>query len=255
MEFADTHTHLFAEEFMPDQQGILNSALKAGVKTLLLPNIDIESIQSLKAFAELAPENCYPMMGLHPCSVDVGYVNTLAVIKEELYSSYKYYGVGEIGLDLYWDKTTFDIQEKAFLEQCGWAVELDLPVSIHTREATSETIRSLKTMKKMPTGVFHCFGGSTEEAKEIIEMGFYLGIGGVVTFKNSSLPDVLRQVPLERIVLETDSPYLAPVPFRGKRNESAYIPFIAEKLAEIYQVSPARIAEHTTASAKSIFKI
>ncbi len=253
MEFVDTHTHLFAEEFIQEQTELINRAVKAKVRTFLLPNIDVESIQALKAFAELAPDNCFPMMGLHPCSVTADYLNTLAVIKDELYSSYRYYGVGEIGLDLYWDKTNFDIQEKAFLTQCEWAVELSLPISIHTRSATSEAIKCLKTMKKIPAGVFHCFSGSSEEADEILKLGFYLGIGGVVTFKNSGLQEILRQVPLDKLVLETDSPYLAPVPFRGKRNESAYIPYIAEKLAEIYQVDIQRIAEVSTQNAKTVF--
>jgi TatD DNase family protein len=255
MEFVDTHTHLFAEEFMPDQLATINRALKARVKTLLLPNIDVESIQALKSFSELAPDNCYPMMGLHPCSVKTDDHETLKVIKDELYSSYRYYGVGEIGIDLYWDKTTLGAQKAAFITQCEWAVELELPVSIHTRSATHEVIKCLKTMKKMPAGVFHCFSGSREEADDILKLGFYFGIGGVVTFKNSGLNDVLKHVPLDRIVLETDSPYLAPVPFRGKRNESAYIPYIAEKLADIYEVSVERVAEITTQSGKSIFKL
>jgi len=255
MEFIDTHTHLFAEEFINEQEAVINRALKSRVKKLLLPNIDIGSIQALKSFAELAPENCYPMMGLHPCSVTKNYEHDLAVIKDELYSSYRYYGVGEIGLDLYWDKTFRESQEKAFVKQCEWAVELDLPVSIHTRSATYDTIKCLKSMKKMPVGVFHCFSGSMEEAEEILKLGLYLGIGGVVTFKNSALHEILRKVPLESIVLETDAPYLSPVPYRGKRNESSYIPYIAEKLSEIYQLSVERIAETTTYNAKIIFMV
>ncbi len=254
MEYIDTHTHLFAEEFAQDPVAVINHALKAKVKKFLLPNIDVESIQALRSFTELAPENCFPMMGLHPCSVGEDYIHALAVIKEELYNN-KYYGVGEIGLDLFWDKTHLESQQKVFIAQCEWAVELGLAVSMHTRSATHETIKCLKSMKTMPAGVFHCFSGSREEADEILKLGFYLGIGGVVTFKNSSLNQVLQHVPLDRIVLETDSPYLAPVPFRGKRNESAYIPYIAEKLAEIYQVPVQRIADVTTENAITVFNI
>jgi TatD DNase family protein len=255
MEFVDTHTHLFSEEFMEDQQGVINRALKARVKTLLLPNIDIGSISALKEFSELAPENCFPMMGLHPCSVGGDFLVDLAVIKEELYSSYRYYGVGEIGLDYHWDKTYIEQQKQAFISQCEWAVELGLPISIHTRSATYDVIKCLKSMKKMPDGVFHCFSGSREEADEIIKLGFYLGIGGVVTFKNSGLNDILKNIPLERIVMETDSPYLSPVPFRGKRNESAYIPYIAEKLSEIYGTSVSNVAGITTANARNVFSL
>ena len=255
MEFIDTHTHLFAEEFILEQNQVIQRAVKARVKKLLLPNIDVESIQSLKTFSELAVENCFPMMGLHPGSVKKDFQADLAVIKEELFSGYRYYGVGEIGLDLYWDKSTLEEQKTVFLEQCEWAVELGLPVSMHTRSATYETIKCLKSMKKMPQGVFHCFSGSREEAEEIMKLGFYMGIGGVVTFRNSGLNEVLKHVPLERIVLETDAPYLAPVPFRGKRNESSYLLYIAEKLAEIYETSVEKVAEVTTANAKLIFRV
>lgn len=255
MELIDSHTHLFAEEFANDRTPIIERALSAGVKAMLLPNIDVGSIDDLKAFAALSPQHCYPMMGLHPCSVRDDYKAQLETIGHELFSGYKYYAVGEIGLDLYWDKSTVEIQKEALLQQCQWAAELDLPVSLHTREAVAETIACLRSMNKRPAGVFHCFTGSIAEAEEIIGLGYYLGIGGVVTFKNSHLPEVLKQVPLECLVLETDSPYLAPVPFRGKRNESAYIPYIAQKLAEIYNVSIEAVAAATTARAKSIFNL
>lgn len=255
MEFADTHTHLFTEEFAADKAFVIERALGAGVKSILLPNIDAGSIDDLKAFAAISPEHCYPMMGLHPCSVKEDYNEQLETVRRELFSSYRYYGVGEIGMDLYWDKSTLEMQKAALLQQCGWAVELDIPVSLHTRDAVGETIACLKSMDNRPKGVFHCFTGSAAEAEEIISLGYYLGIGGVVTFKNSHLPQVLREVPLEYIVLETDSPYLAPVPYRGKRNESAYIPHIAAKLAEIYSVSIESVAATTTATAKSVFNL
>ncbi len=255
MFFVDTHTHLFTEEFDGERTAIINRAVNARVRKMLLPNIDETSIEALKSFSALDTEHCFPMMGLHPCSVKENYKNVLSDIKSELYSDYKYYGVGEIGLDLYWDKTTLEWQLDAFREQCGWAVELDLAVSIHTRSATYEAIKLLKSMKLAPKGVFHCFSGSVEEAREIIKLGHYLGIGGVLTFKNAGLPEVLKEFSLDNIVLETDSPYLAPMPFRGKRNESAYIPFIAEKLADVFGVSSATVAEVTTANALKIFSV
>lgn len=255
MNFIDTHTHLFAEEFLGDEKAIIQRAIHARVNRMLLPNIDETSIDVLKKFYSLDPEHCLPMMGCHPCSIKENYKEVLDLIKKELFSESVYIGVGEIGLDLYWDKTTYEWQVDAFIQQCSWAVELDMAVSIHTRSATYETIKALKSMKVHPKGVFHCFSGSVEEADEILKLGHYLGIGGVVTFKNSGLNNVLKNVPLERLVLETDSPYLAPVPYRGKRNESSYIPLIAEKLAEIYNVSVERIAEVTTENAIRVFNL
>lgn len=254
MEFIDTHTHLFSEEFNADRQQTIQRALHARVKKMLLPNIDLTSIKDLKEFVALDPEHCLPMMGLHPCSVNASYNEDLAIIERELYDNEAFYiAVGEIGMDLYWDKTTLEWQSDAFVRQCEWAVELGKAVSIHTRSATYETIKLLKSMKKAPAGVFHCFTGSLEEANEILKLGFHLGIGGVLTFKNSKLHEVLKNVPLERLVLETDSPYLSPVPHRGKRNESAYIPLIAEKLAEVYDVDVITIASQTTSNAKQVF--
>jgi TatD DNase family protein len=253
MEFVDTHSHLFSEEFDSDRQGTINRALDARVKTIFLPNIDLDSINALKEFSALAPMNCLPMMGLHPCSIGSDYKEQLIKIEAELYSDYKYFGVGEIGIDLYWDKTFAEEQKLAFIQQCNWAVDLELGVSIHTRSATYEAISALKTMKIKPKGVFHCFTGSLEEATEILKLGFKLGIGGVLTYKNSNLPDVLRQLSLDDIVIETDSPYLPPVPYRGKRNESAYIPFIAEKLSDVFGVSIETIANKTTANAREVF--
>lgn len=255
MEFADTHTHLFVEEFDQDREAVIQRALQSRVKALLLPNIDETTIESLKSFSALDTEHCFPMMGLHPCSVKENYQEVLSVILKELDSGYTYYGVGEIGMDLYWDKSTVDWQSDAFLQQCEWAVERSLGVSIHTRSATYETIKLLKQMKQVPRGVFHCFSGSYEEAQEIIKLGFYIGIGGVVTFKNSGLPEVLKRLSIDNIVLETDAPYLSPVPYRGKRNESSYIPFIAEKLSEVYGISVSRVAEVTRENSRKIFGV
>jgi TatD DNase family protein len=255
MEFVDTHTHLFAEEFDQDRNEILERAIQAKVTRMLLPNIDSTSIKALKDTVDISPEHFIPMMGLHPSSVKEDFELELELVRKELYSEYPYRGVGEIGIDLYWDKSTLELQKNAFIKQCEWAVDLDLAVSMHTREANREVLDCLKSMQKMPKGVFHCFSGTIDEAKEVIDLGFKLGIGGVVSFKNSNLPELLKELPLESIVLETDSPYLAPVPYRGKRNESSYIPLIAEKLSLIYNVSIEQIATQTTANAVEVFDI
>lgn len=254
MEFVDTHTHLFTEEFKQDITAVVHRAVQARVKTMLLPNIDLESITALKACSEAFKGVCLPMVGLHPSSVGEDYREVLKTIKSELDSGYPYMAVGEIGIDLYWDKSTFEWQKDAFITQCAWAAERGFGVSVHTRSATYETIRCLKDMKLMPKGVFHCFSGSAEEAAEIIKLGFKLGIGGVLTYKNSKLPEVLAQISPEHLVLETDSPYLPPVPFRGKRNESSYIPLIAEKLSEVYAVGVDTIAAVTTENARTVFR-
>ncbi len=255
MNFTDTHTHLYSEEFNEDRVQIIENAINAGVTKMLLPNVDSKTINGLMTLSSQFPDNCFPMMGLHPCSVSPNYISELGTIYNQLKNGSKYYAVGEIGIDLYWDKTLFDEQAKAFMLQCQWALDLGLPIAIHTRNATRETIDCLKQMPKQPGGVFHCFSGTLEEANEVIEMGYKLGIGGVVTFKNSALPNVLKQIDLQHILLETDAPYLSPEPYRGKRNESAYVPFVARKLVEIYTVSIEDIAMQTTANALSVFKI
>ncbi|MES2617453.1 MAG: TatD family hydrolase [Bacteroidota bacterium] len=251
----DTHAHLYAEEFDADRDAMLKRCEKANVTKILLPNVDTQSIAGLKQLVNDYPNMCYGMMGLHPCSVTKNYEEELERIRQELFSGFKYWAVGEIGLDLYWDKTTLLEQETAFDIQCQWALELELPIAIHTRSATYETIKCLKKLPKQPGGVFHCFSGSAEEAKEIIKLGYLLGIGGVLTYKNAGLPDVLKDIGLEYLILETDAPYLPPVPFRGKRNESSYLPLIAEKLAEIYQVNASEIADQTTQNAMQLFNL
>lgn len=256
MKLADTHTHLYASEFDADRDAMLQRAIDAGVSTILLPNIDSNSIDVMKELAEAYPQHCFPMMGVHPCSIKEDYETELAVAEKELFGPYKYYGVGEIGLDLYWDKTFYEQQKIAFIRQVRWAIALNLPVSIHTREATDEAIAILKMPElKGARGVFHCFGGTTEQAKAIIDLGFHLGIGGVLTFKKAGLDIVLADIPLQSIVFETDSPYLAPMPHRGKRNESAYIALIAQKLAEIKGLTLDEVAAQTTANTKLIFGV
>ncbi len=256
MQLVDTHTHLFAEEFDADRDAMLQRAIDNGVSKLLLPNIDSTSLKAMQHLCEAYPTNCFPMLGVHPSSINENFEEELALVKKELFGEYKYYGVGEIGLDLYWDKTFYPQQEQAFVQQVQWSIELGLPVSIHTREATDETIEILSSPElKNAFGVFHCFTGTTEQARKIIDLGFHLGIGGVLTFKNTTLREVLAPIDLKHIVFETDSPYLAPMPYRGKRNESAYVLHIAEKLAEVKNISIEEVAEITTKNAQQIFKI
>lgn len=256
MQLVDTHTHLYAEEFDADRPEMMQRAFKNGVTKILLPNIDSTSLQGLKDLCADYPDNCFPMMGLHPCSVKEDFETELALVEKELFSNNKYYGVGEMGLDLYWDKTFYPQQKTAFIQQVKWSIELNLPLSIHTREATDEAIELLSMPElKGARGVFHCFGGTSQQAEQIIGLGFHLGIGGVLTFKNSNLGEVLASIDLKHIVFETDSPYLAPMPFRGKRNESAYILNIAQKLAELKDISQEEMAAITTANVAAIFNV
>lgn len=256
MEMIDTHTHLYSEQFDKDRDAMIQRALNEGVKRFFLPNIDSKSIAGMKALFEKYPNNCYAMMGLHPCSVGENIEQELALVEKELASN-KYIAVGEIGIDLYWDKSFQQEQEMAFKKQIEWAKKLELPIVIHCREAFDEILSILDEVNdEQLSGIFHCFTGSLEQANHILNYGdFKLGIGGVVTFKNSGLDKVVEQLNLKDLVLETDAPYLAPVPFRGKRNESSYVSRVAEKLAEIFQLPLAKIAQQTTANALEIFKI
>jgi len=215
----------------------------------------MNSIRPLKALVASYPDYCIPMMGLHPCSVSTDYKSQLAIIEKELDRN-DYVAVGEIGIDLYWDKSTLDIQKDAFMIQCQWATDRKLPIAIHARDSTDILIKILQEeVKGVLTGVFHCFGGDVDQARAIEELGFYLGIGGVVTFKNTKLREVLANISLDRIMVETDAPYLAPVPYRGKRNESSYLRQIISTLAEVYSTTPAEISAITTANALKLFKI
>lgn len=251
----DTHSHLYAEEFKEDIETVIEKAQSAGVTKVLLPNIDLESIEPLNQLVVHNPSFFHRMMGLHPCSVKQDYIEVLAKIKLEL-DSKKCIAVGEIGVDLYWDKTTQNIQENAFKIQCEWAIERNLPIVIHSRDSIDIIINIIKqNFEGKITGVFHCFTGTVEQAKEIEKLGFYMGIGGVVTFKNSNLREVLPEVPLSKLVIETDSPYLAPVPYRGKRNESSYVVLVAEELSKIYGVSVDEISEITSENALSLFNL
>lgn len=250
----DTHTHLFSPEFDADRDLIIQNALDAGVSKMLLPNVDLDSISRMHDLAEKFPQTCYPMMGLHPCSVTEKWEEELAVIKSWL-DKKNYCAVGEIGIDLYWEKSTLEFQKKAFRQQIKWAKEKKRPIVIHVREAFEETFEIVDELNdENLTGVFHCFTGNLEQANHILNYGgFKLGVGGVVTFKNGGLDKVLPHIDLEHLVLETDSPYLAPVPHRGKRNESSYLKIIAEKLAELKGVSFEIVDSITTENAIALF--
>lgn len=254
--FIDTHTHLFGEAFNEDRTDVIQKAMNVGVQKMLLPNIDVASIDRVFELAEKFPKNCYPMMGLHPGSVAENYKADLAQIKTALFSN-PCIAVGEIGMDLYWDKTFINEQVDAFRTQILWAKELKLPIVIHARDAFDEIFEIVDELNDDAlTGVFHCFTGSEHQAKHILNYGgFKLGIGGVVTYKKSELPEVLKSIDLGALILETDSPYLPPVPFRGKRNESSYLLHVAEKLAEIYQVPLKEIADQTTKNALELFNL
>ncbi|MGB5030731.1 MAG: TatD family hydrolase [Saprospiraceae bacterium] len=255
MNWIDTHTHLYLEEFKLDLDQVIQRATENGLVNVLLPNIDVSTIPEVDAMCQDYPEIARGMMGLHPCSVNENYLHDLDIIGTKLYSN-TYIGVGEVGLDLYWDKTNFEIQKQAFITQINWAKELKLPLSIHTREATTEALQIIETLQDGSVkGVFHCFGGSVEEARRVSDLGMYLGLGGVTTYKKSNLPDILNQFGLDRIVLETDAPYLTPVPHRGKRNESAYIPIIGARIAEILNVDIREVSLITTKNAKEVFKL
>lgn len=225
------------------------------VSRLFLPNVDSESIPMVFRLAERYPEHCFPMLGLHPCDVKDNFKEELNIISQEI-ERRKIYAIGEIGIDLYWDKSTLAIQQEAFRIQIGWAKQLDLPIVIHCREAFDQIFEILEELKDpMLRGIFHCFTGSLEQAKKVIDLGFFLGIGGVLTYKNSGLDKVVQEIDLKHIVLETDSPYLTPVPYRGKPNESSYLIHIAQKLADIKQVSLEKIAKISTENSMKVFGI
>lgn len=259
----DTHSHLYGEEFTSDVDDVIERARKAGITKIFLPNINADSISPMLALARRHARFLYPMLGLHPEDMTDDWLNTLAQMEVLLQDpSHPFIGIGEIGLDYYWDRSRYKEQQEALAIQVNWSRKYNLPLMIHTRSAHREMVDMLrdqmatgKSSNGKLTGVFHCFGGTTDEAEELLRFdGFMLGIGGIVTFKKSPLPDVLRQVvPLSRIVVETDAPYLAPVPYRGKRNESAFIRATVAKLAEIYETTEEEISEITTLNALQTF--
>jgi TatD DNase family protein len=253
MRFIDTHCHLYAEDFKDDIDQVIERGTKGGIEKFYLPAIDSAEIDKMLLLEEKFPDKCIAMMGLHPCSVKNNFQEELHIVEDWL-NKRRFVAVGEIGLDFYWDKTFIKEQYMAFETQMQWALDKSLPIVIHTREAMREAIDAVKPFAaKGLKGIFHCFGGSFDEAMEIINMNFLLGIGGVLTYKKSGLKTVLEKIDLKHIVLETDAPYLTPVPFRGKRNESAYIKIIAQQLAEIKNISLEEVAAITTANAEKIF--
>ena len=252
----DTHTHIYSKEFYADRLEVIQRARKAGVKAVLLPNEDSGSIDNISKLCDEYPDFAYPMIGLHPTCIDSGYINEIKQIEAAI-AQRKYYAIGEIGIDLYWDKSYLKEQQTAFEEQLHWSIDMQLPVSVHMRNSFYETLDIInKVGCDKLRGIFHCFGGTTEEWNEISGMTtFYIGIGGVMTFKNNTLHQTLENVPPERIVFETDAPYLAPVPYRGKRNEPAYIIETIKKTAEYYKTTPENIAKHSFRNSLKIFNI
>lgn len=253
MKFIDTHTHLYSTEFGEDIDAVIKRAERAGVEKFYLPAIDSTTLDAMLSLEERYPGKCIAMIGLHPCSVKENYKDELQLI-ESLLGRRKFAAIGEIGLDYYWDNTFVTEQQEVFEIQSGWALKYHLPIVIHSRNATGETIATIRKFSHRGLrGIFHCFGGTYEEAMQIIDAGFYLGIGGVATYKNSGLANVLGKIALEHIVLETDAPYLTPVPFRGKRNESSYVELVAKKIAEIKSCEVEEVAQTTTKNAENIF--
>ncbi|MEQ8714656.1 MAG: TatD family hydrolase [Cyclobacteriaceae bacterium] len=249
----DTHSHIYSSKFSEDRSEMLNRAFQAGVERVYMPNIDMESIDGMMKLAGDYPDRCFPMMGLHPCSVQEDYRSVLDQMRP-LFDKHQFVAVGEMGTDLYWDKSFFKQQQEAFRIQCEWALDLALPIVIHCRDSFWETVEMLKDFKNRGIrGVFHCFTGGKAEADAAIDLGFYLGVGGVATFKNGGLDKVLPEINLDQLLLETDAPYLAPVPHRGKRNEPAYTSLIAERLAAIKGVDRSLVIAETTKNAMNLF--
>ena len=257
MNFIDTHTHLFSSEFDNDIDIVIKNALDNGISKMLLPNIDSTTTTKMLQLCDRYPNNCYPMIGLHPCSVKKDNLEKEISHVEQMLSQNKFIAVGEIGLDLYWDKSNLDLQKIAFESQIEIAKKYQLPIVIHVRDSFDEAIEIVERLNDYNlSGVFHCFTGNLEEAQRIINLkNFYLGIGGVVTFKNGGINKIINQVSLDRIILETDSPYLSPTPFRGSRNESKYLLNIAHKMAELYNIDIEDIAKKTTKNAIDLFHL
>lgn len=254
MQLTDTHTHIYYHE-QEDLQEQMQRCFSHDIDRLFLPNVDVASMAKIRAAVDAFPENCFPMLGLHPCSVKEDYLEELALIEKELFRT-KPVAIGEIGLDQYWAKSTLDIQKEAFQIQVGWAKTMNLPIVIHCREAFDELFELLEELKDETLfGILHCFTGTLEQAQQAVSLGFYLGIGGVVTFKNAGLDKVVQQLDLKDIVLETDAPYLAPLPYRGKTNESSYLIYIAQKVADLHGISVEELARITTSNSKNVFGI
>jgi TatD DNase family protein len=253
MRFIDTHAHLYSIPIKENIEGIMKNAMDNGIDTIIMPAIDSTTLEAMLEVEKTYPENCMAMMGLHPCSVKENVKEELAIIEAQLQKR-KFIAIGEIGLDYYWDKTFTTEQMHAFEIQMQWALDYKLPIAIHTRNAMGETIEAVKPFaKKGLRGIFHCFSGSKESAEQIISMDFHLGLGGVLTYKNAGVAEAIKDIPMEWLVLETDAPYLSPVPYRGKTNEPSYMIQVAMKLAEIKNLPLHEIASITTNNAEKLF--
>ena len=255
MVLTDTHTHLYYETNADKRAALIDRCLDNNISRLFLPNVDKESVPLVFDLVKTYPNQCFPMLGLHPCSVKENWQQELQQIRDA-HQQHEIFAIGEIGIDLYWDKTTLNEQIEAFRQQINWAKSLKLPIVIHCRDAFNEVYEVLQQEQDEDLrGVFHCFTGTLEQAQKVTALGFYLGIGGVVTYKNSGLDKVVAEIDLKHIVLETDSPYLTPVPFRGKPNESSYLIYIAQKVAELHQVAIDTVADITTENSKKLFGV
>ncbi|MEO6523943.1 MAG: TatD family hydrolase [Mucilaginibacter sp.] len=255
MVLTDTHTHLYYETDIEKRDALIQRCLDKNIDRLFLPNVDSASVAQVFALVDAFPNNCFAMLGLHPCDVKADWETELGLIMAAK-ADHKIYAIGEIGIDLYWDKTTLPEQQKAFKKQIQWAKDLDLPINIHCRDAFDEVYAILlEENDEKLRGIFHCFGGTLEQAEKLIALRFYLGIGGVVTYKNAGLDKIVEQIALNHIVLETDSPYLTPVPYRGKPNESSYLVYVAQKIADLHQVSLEELATITTENSFKIFGV
>jgi TatD DNase family protein len=255
MRFIDTHAHIYDDTILPEIEVVLKNAQSNGIGKILMPGIDSSCIDNMLSLEANYPDFCIAMMGLHPCYVKENYLSELAIVEQWL-AKRKFVAIGEIGLDFYWDKTFTEQQFKAFDMQMQWAIDYNTPIVIHTRNAMGETIEAVKPFaKKGIRGAFHCFSGSKESAHQIVDMGFYLGLGGVLTYKNAGVAEAIKEIPMEYLFLETDAPYLPPVPYGGKRNEPAFMLEVAKKLAEIKEMPLHEIAAITTANAERLFGI
>lgn len=257
MIITDTHIHLYSKEFDADRHELVKHAMDKGVQRFFLPNIDFDSVEPMFALTRKYPQHCFAMLGLHPCYITADCTNQLAQMEKLIDAHRKeIYAIGEIGLDFYWDTTYVKQQEEAFIKQINWASELNLPIAIHSRNATDEIITILQQHRSLNLrGVFHCYSGQPFQAQQIIDMGFYLGIGGVVTFKKAGLDVDMQTIDLKHVILETDGPYLAPTPYRGKRNEPSYIVMVAQRIAEIKNITVQEVAAITTENSRQLFGI
>jgi TatD DNase family protein len=258
MTLIDTHSHIYSDNFKNDTEAMIGRADTEGVSHILMPAIDKDSHEAMLNIEKghpSAPVQCMAMMGVHPCSITADFENELSIARK-YFDTRKFIAVGETGLDFYWDTTFTNQQYVAFKRQLEWALEFDIPIVIHSRNSTNECIDTVREYQQGKLkGVFHCFSGDEEQAKKIVDLGMYLGIGGVLTFKNSGLDKAIANIPMEHMVLETDAPYLAPVPFRGKRNEPSYLKYVVEKLSEVKNIGKEEVAEITTVNAKKLFSL